>query len=98
MFDAGGRLFEGSFRQALPAGHQAPDVLAFFRGMQAEGRLETRDRVHGIGEQVCDYADLEGDGCNPFRVCKKQLSVNVVERKIRALCHADQRRYSSFNT
>ena len=54
-----------------------PDVLAFFRTMQAEGRLETRDRVHSIGEQVCDYADLEGDGYNPFRACKKQLSVNV---------------------
>jgi hypothetical protein len=25
------------------------DVLAFFRMMQAEGRLETRDRVHSIG-------------------------------------------------
>ncbi|WP_439373057.1 tyrosine-type recombinase/integrase [Bradyrhizobium sp. DASA03120] len=53
------------------------DVLAFFRAMQAEGRLETRDRVHSIGEQVCDYADLEGDGYNPFRACKKQLAVNV---------------------
>ncbi|OKO77872.1 integrase arm-type DNA-binding domain-containing protein [Bradyrhizobium sp. AS23.2] len=54
-----------------------PDVLAFFRAMQAEGRLETRDRVHSIGEQVCDYADLDGDGYNPFRACKKQLTVNV---------------------
>jgi integrase len=54
-----------------------PDVLSFFRVMQAEGRLETRDRVHSIGEQVCDYADLEGDGYNPFRACKKQLAINV---------------------
>lgn len=54
-----------------------PDALVFFRGIQAEGRLETRDRVHSIGEQVCDYADLEGDGYNPFRACKKQLTVNV---------------------
>jgi integrase len=54
-----------------------PDALTFFRGIQAEGRLETRDRVHSIGEQVCDYADLEGDGYNPFRACKKQLTVNV---------------------
>ncbi|GLR89743.1 tyrosine-type recombinase/integrase [Bradyrhizobium iriomotense] len=53
------------------------DVLAFFRAMQSEGRLETRDRVHSIGEQVCDYADLEGDGYNPFRACKKQLAANV---------------------
>ncbi|MBO4227111.1 tyrosine-type recombinase/integrase [Bradyrhizobium neotropicale] len=54
-----------------------PDVLAFFRAMQAEGRLETRDRVHSIGSQVCDYADLEGDGYNPFRSCKKQLTINI---------------------
>ena len=39
-----------------------PNVLAYFRALQAEGRLETRDRVHSIGERVCDYADLEGDG------------------------------------
>ncbi|WFU40344.1 hypothetical protein QA640_40235 [Bradyrhizobium sp. CB82] len=52
-------------------------MLAFFRTMQSEGRLETRDRVHSIGEQVCDYADLDGDGYNPFRACKKQLAPNV---------------------
>ena len=39
--------------------------------------METRDRVRSIGEDVCDYADLEGDGYNPFRACKKQLTVNV---------------------
>jgi hypothetical protein len=54
-----------------------PDVLAFFRSIQATGRLETRDRVYSIGEQVCDYADLDGDGYNPFRACKKQLTTNV---------------------
>jgi integrase len=54
-----------------------PDVLAFFRAMQVDGRLETRDRVLSIGEQACDYADLEGDGYNPFRAVKKQLTVNV---------------------
>ncbi len=48
-----------------------PDVLAFFRSMQAEGKLETRDRVRSIGEQVCDWADVEGDGYNPFRAIKK---------------------------
>ena len=45
--------------------------------MQTEGRLETRDRVRSIGEQVCDWADVEGDGYNPFRACKNQLTVNV---------------------
>ncbi|MEY9395671.1 hypothetical protein ABIF66_006350 [Bradyrhizobium japonicum] len=54
-----------------------PDVLAIFWAMQAEGRLATRDRVHSIGEHVCDYADREGDGYNPFRACKKQLTINV---------------------
>jgi integrase len=72
-----GRLFEGSFRQAYRKDIKRPDVLAFFRSMQAEGRLETRDRVRNIGEQVCDWADVEGDGYNPFRACKKQLTVNV---------------------
>ncbi|MDA9497688.1 tyrosine-type recombinase/integrase [Bradyrhizobium sp. CCBAU 11357] len=67
--DRFGRLYRPDIKR--------PDVLAFFRGMQVEGRLETRDRVHSIGEQVCDYADLEGDGYNPFRTCRKQLSVNV---------------------
>lgn len=33
-----------------------PDVLAFLRSYEAEGKLETRDRVRSIGEQVCDYA------------------------------------------
>jgi len=45
-----------------------PDVLNFFRSMQNEGKLETRDRVRNIGEQVRDWADVEGDGYNPFRV------------------------------
>jgi integrase len=54
-----------------------PDVLAFFRSMQTEGKLETRDRIRNIGEQVCDWADVEGDGHNPFRAIKKQLTVNV---------------------
>ena len=45
--------------------------------MQNEGRLETRYGVRSIGEQVCDWADVEGDGHNPFRAIKKQLTVNV---------------------
>lgn len=53
-------------------------MLAFFRAMQVEGKLETRDRVHSIGEQVCDYADLEGDGYNPFRVCRALTSVDPI--------------------
>jgi integrase len=57
-----------------------PDALNFFRSMQDEGKLETRDRVRNIGEQVCDWADVEGDGYNPFRAIKKQLTVNVSTR------------------
>ena len=37
------------------------------RSYEAEGKLETRDRVRSIGEQICNYADVEGDGYNPFR-------------------------------
>ena len=51
-----------------------PDVVAYLRSMTT---LETRDRIRGIGEDVCTYADLEGDSYNPFRDCKKQLTVNV---------------------
>jgi hypothetical protein len=32
------------------------------RSNEGEGKLETRDRVRRIGEQICDYADVEGDG------------------------------------
>ena len=42
-----------------------PDVLAFMRSSEAEGKLETRDRVRSIGEQVCSYADVEGDAYIP---------------------------------
>ena len=51
-----------------------PDVVAYLRSMTT---LETRDRIRGIGEDVCTYADLEGDSYNPFRDCKKQLTMNV---------------------
>lgn len=61
-----------------------PDVLAFFRAMQAEGRLETRDRVHSIGEQVCDYADLDGDGYSrrdPERI-KLSTAISLIHRRL----------------
>ena len=51
-----------------------PDVVCYLRSMKP---LETRDRIRGIGEDVCLYADIEGDGYNPFRGCKRQLSVNI---------------------
>jgi hypothetical protein len=42
-----------------------PDVLAFMRSYEAEGKLETRDRVRSIGEQICNCADVEGDDYIP---------------------------------
>jgi integrase len=54
-----------------------PDVLAFMRSYEAEGKLETRDRVRSIGEQICNYADVEGDGYNPFRNLNGQMIANV---------------------
>ncbi len=65
------------FGKALPQGHQTPGRAGQLSSMQTEGKLETRDRVRSIGEQVCDWADAEGDGYNPFRAVKKQLTVNV---------------------
>ncbi|WP_078864168.1 integrase arm-type DNA-binding domain-containing protein [Streptomyces sp. AcH 505] len=57
-----------------------PDVLAFMRSYEAEGKLETRDRVRSIGEQICDYADVEGDGYNPFRNLKGQIANISIQR------------------
>jgi hypothetical protein len=42
-----------------------PDVLAFLRSYEAEGKLETRDRVRSTGEKICNYADVEGDAYIP---------------------------------
>ena len=50
-----------------------PDVLAFMRSYEAEGKLETGDR----GEQICNYADIEGDGYNPFRKLNGQVIANI---------------------
>jgi hypothetical protein len=54
-----------------------PDVLAFMRSYEAEGKLETRDRVRSIGEQICNYADVEGDGYNPFCNLNGQMIANI---------------------
>jgi hypothetical protein len=35
------------------------------RSYEAEGKLETRDRVRSIGEKICNYADVEGDAYIP---------------------------------
>jgi len=36
-----------------------------------------RDRVRSIGEQICNYADVEGDGYNPFRNLNGQMIANI---------------------
>lgn len=51
-------------------------VLTLLRKFEDEGKLETRDRVRSIGEQIFDFADLEGSLQNPFRGLKKQLVEN----------------------
>ena len=56
-----------------------PDVLAFMRSYEAEGKLETRDRVRSIGEQICNYADVEGDRYNPFRNLNGQMIANIFD-------------------
>jgi len=44
-----------------------PDVLAFMRSTQrSRGKLETRDRVRSLVSKSAIYADVEGDGYNPF--------------------------------
>jgi hypothetical protein len=33
--------------------------------------------VRSIGEQICNYADVEGDGYNPFRNLNGQMIANI---------------------
>jgi integrase len=65
------------FGKLLRQNIKRPDVLAFMRSYEAEGKLETRDRVRSIGEQICNYADVEGDGYNPFRNLNGQMITNI---------------------
>ncbi|WP_407158220.1 phage integrase central domain-containing protein [Bradyrhizobium sp. STM 3557] len=63
------------FGKLCRQGIKRPDVLALMRSYEAEGKLETRDRVRSIGEQVCDC--VEGDGYNRFRNLKGQMIANI---------------------
>ena len=65
------------FGKLLRQDIKRPDVLAFMRSYEAKGKLETRDRVRSIGEQICNYADVEGDGYNPFRNLSGQMIANI---------------------
>ena len=68
---------KGRFGKLCRQDIKRPDVLAFMRSYEAEGKLETRDRVRSIGEQICNYADVEGDGYNPFRNLNGQMIANI---------------------
>ena len=61
----------------MQAGHQASGRARFHASYEADGKLETRDRVRSIGEQTCNYADVEGDSYNPFRNLNGQMIANV---------------------
>jgi hypothetical protein len=37
----------------------------------------TRDRVRSNGEKICDYADVEGGGYNPFHNLNGQMIANI---------------------
>ncbi len=71
------RLRQGSLRQAVQARYQASGRARFHAFIRSRGKLETRDRVRSIGEQICDYADVEGDGYNPFRNLNGQMIANI---------------------
>jgi integrase len=43
------------------------DVVIFLRKFEDQDKLETRDRVRSTGEYICAYADIDGNGYNPFR-------------------------------
>jgi integrase len=56
-----------------------PDVILYLKDFEKSGKLETRDRVRSAGEQICIYADIEGNDYNPFRNLKQQLIENDSE-------------------
>lgn len=48
-------------------------VLDFLRTFEANGRLETRDRMRIMGEKICNFADDEENPVeNPFRAFSKE--------------------------
>jgi hypothetical protein len=42
-------------------------VVAYLKTLQNQGKLETRDRVRAVGEDIYKFADLKRTGHNPFR-------------------------------
>ena len=73
MLELRGGYIKNRFGKLCRQDIKRPDVLAFMRSYEAEGKLETRDRVRSICEQICEYADVEGDGYNRFRNLKGQI-------------------------
>jgi hypothetical protein len=45
----------------------------------ARSRSQTRGTSASISEQICDHADVEGDGYNPFRNMNGQMIANVFD-------------------
>ena len=66
---------KASFGKLCRQDIKRPDVLAFMRSYEAEEKLETRDRVRSIGEQICNYADVEGDA--HIRNLNGQMIANI---------------------
>jgi integrase len=73
------RYLKGEFGNRLIPAIKRPDVLLYLKEFEKTGKLETRDRIRAAGEQICVYADIEGNDYNPFRNLRKQLTDNVSE-------------------
>jgi integrase len=67
---------KGEFGSRQIVAIKRPDVILYLKGFEKAGKLETRDRVRSTGEQICLYADIEGNDYNPFRNLKQQLVEN----------------------
>jgi hypothetical protein len=56
-------------------------VVVYLKTLQNQGKLETRDRVRAVGEDICKFADLKRTGHNRFRDLGDFLIENVSERR-----------------
>ena len=45
--------------------------------IRRRGKAGNPQRVRSIGEQICDHADVESDGYNPFRNLNGTMIANI---------------------
>jgi integrase len=58
-----------------------PELLAFLKTYEKDGKLDTVHRLRATAEQIFDYADVKGAGINPARYLNRQLIKNKVKAR-----------------